>query len=481
MSNTATTHKLKVGISIGDINGIGLEVVLKALDDKRILHLCTPVIYGAAKVISYHKNIAKIGQISFNNVDSVDQCKDNTINVVNCWTENVKINLGECNADGGKYAHISLQKATDDLKLGLVDALVTAPINKEAMQLAGFGFPGHTEFLADALEGDSLMLMVHEKLRVGLVTNHLPLKEVAEQITEKLILQKIELMHHSLCRDFGINRPTIAVLGLNPHAGDGGFLGKEENDIIIPAIKAAKAKGILAIGPYAADGLFGSSNLYNFDGVLAMYHDQGLVPFKAMAFGGGVNFTAGLSAVRTSPDHGTGFDIVGKGLANEGSFRQALYLALDAAKQRVLFDERTSNPLQQNHADLRDEHPKRRNNRSKPSRNTNKEEQPKKAHPRKKEERTNEKSTVPAPEKHKKTVVKKEVEQKEDKKSIDKIAVSKSPVANEKATPPKKLSIEERLALAEERRKQKAVKAEKKESVTTKVEENKNNPSNEEE
>lgn len=480
MSNTATTHKLKIGISIGDINGIGLEVVLKALDDKRILHLCTPVIYGAAKVISYHKNIAKIGQIAFNNVDSVDQCKDNTINVVNCWTENVKINLGECNADGGKYAHISLQKATDDLKLGLVDALVTAPINKEAMQLAGFGFPGHTEFLADALEGDSLMLMVHEKLRVGLVTNHLPLKDVADQITEKLILQKIELMHHSLCRDFGINRPTIAVLGLNPHAGDGGFLGKEENDIIIPAIKAAKAKGILAIGPYPADGLFGSSNLYNFDGVLAMYHDQGLVPFKAMAFGGGVNFTAGLSAVRTSPDHGTGFDIVGKGLADEGSFRQALYLALDAAKQRALYDERTSNPLQQNYADLRDEHPKRKNSRNKPTREANKEEQPKK-HPRKKEQKEVEKSTTPAQEVSKKPAAKKEMTSKKDKTATDKVVESKPAVSKEKPAPPKKLSIEERLALAEERRKQKAAEAEKKQVVAAKADDKATDYSNEEE
>ncbi|CAA6810746.1 MAG: 4-hydroxythreonine-4-phosphate dehydrogenase (EC [uncultured Aureispira sp.] len=341
-----TNKKLKIGISIGDINGIGLEVILKTLADKRILDWCTPVLYGSTKVASYHKNIIKVKDLTLHNITDIHGLNESAVNVINCWMENVKITLGKCTAEGGKYAAFSLEQATEDLLAGHLDALVTAPINKKAMQLSGFEYPGHTEYLTYKSQvKENLMLMVNEGLRVGLVTNHIPVAQVASTITTELVLKKIELMNNSLKMDFGIDKPAIAVLGLNPHAGDGGVLGSEEIDIILPAIELAKRKGILAIGPYAADGLFGSGNFANFDGILAMYHDQGLVPFKALSFGAGVNFTAGLPIIRTSPDHGTGFDIAGSNTADFSSFRQALYLAMDSAKQRAEYLEMTGNPL----------------------------------------------------------------------------------------------------------------------------------------
>jgi 4-hydroxythreonine-4-phosphate dehydrogenase len=341
-----TNKKLKIGISVGDINGIGLEVILKTLADKRILNWCIPVLYGSTKVASYHKNIIKVKDLTLHNINDIHGLNESAVNVINCWMENVKITLGKCTAEGGKYATFSLEQATADLVAGHLDALVTAPINKKAMQLSGFEYPGHTEYLTSKSQAkENLMLMVNEDLRIGLVTNHLPVSQVASTITTELVLKKIELMNNSLKMDFGIDKPAIAVLGLNPHAGDGGVLGSEEIDIILPAIEAAKKKGILAIGPYAADGLFGSGNFANFDGILAMYHDQGLVPFKALSFGSGVNFTAGLPVIRTSPDHGTGFDIAGKNTADFSSFRQALYLAIDTAKQRAEYIEMTGNPL----------------------------------------------------------------------------------------------------------------------------------------
>jgi 4-hydroxythreonine-4-phosphate dehydrogenase len=341
-----TNKKLKIGISIGDINGIGLEVILKTLADKRILDWCVPVLYGSTKVASYHKNIIKVKDLTLHNINDIHGLNEAAVNVINCWIENVKITLGKCTAEGGKYATFSLEQATEDLLAGHIDALVTAPINKKAMQLSGFKYPGHTEYLtAKSQATESLMLMVNEDLRIGLVTNHIPVSQVASTITTELVLKKIELMNKSLKMDFGIDKPAIAVLGLNPHAGDGGVLGSEEIDIILPAIELAKKKGILAIGPYAADGLFGSGNFSNFDGILAMYHDQGLVPFKALSFGSGVNFTAGLPVIRTSPDHGTGFDIAGKNTADFSSFRQALYLAMDSSRQRAEYLEMTGNPL----------------------------------------------------------------------------------------------------------------------------------------
>ncbi len=343
---TKNNQPLKIGISVGDINGIGLEVALKKLTDKRLLQWCTPIIYGSTKVVSYHKNIAKIRDLSLHSAADVASIQPNTVNVINCWMENVKITLGKCTEDGGKYATFSLEQATEDLKAGHLDALETAPIHKKAMQSSGFGFPGHTEYLTEKFQAPlNLMLLVNESLRVGLVTNHLPLQQVAAAITQSLVLDKIRLMDKTLRMDFGVDRPAIAVLGLNPHAGDGGVLGTEEIEHILPAIEQAKAEGILAIGPYAADGFFGSANYANFDGILAMYHDQGLVPFKALSFGKGINFTAGLPVIRTSPDHGTGFDIAGKNTANHQSFREALYLAMDSARQRADYRSMHKNAL----------------------------------------------------------------------------------------------------------------------------------------
>ncbi len=348
-----TNNKIKIGITVGDINGIGLEVILKTLSDKRLLNWITPVLYGSTKVASYHKNVAKIKDLPLHNCKDIHSLNPKAVNVINCWMENVKISLGKCSEDGGKYATFSLEQSIEDLKNGHIDALVTAPINKKAMQLSGFDFPGHTEYLTHRFNApQNLMLMVHDDLKVGLVTNHLPVSQIAETLTSSLILQKIELMNESLKMDFGIDKPAIALLGLNPHAGDNGVLGNEETDIIIPAIEEAKKKGILAIGPYAADGFFGSGNYKNFDGILAMYHDQGLAPFKALSFGGGINYTAGLPIIRTSPDHGTGYDIAGKNEADPQSFRKALYLALDCFKMRQDYVERTSNPMQE--IDLKD-------------------------------------------------------------------------------------------------------------------------------
>ncbi len=339
-------RKPKIGISIGDVNGIGLEVILKALNDPRVLNMCTPIIYGASKVVSYHKNVAELESINFHNINSPDRAKKESINVLNCWNENINITIGVINEVGGKYAKISLEAATQDLKSGTIDALVTAPIHKKSMQLAGFEHTGHTEYLTQELgQGQSLMLMVNDQLRIGLVTNHLPIREVAEAVTMELIEKKIEVMHKSLRRDFGIDRPKIAVLALNPHAGDEGLIGSEEIDIIVPAIKNAKRKGMLAMGPYPADGFFGAGKHTKVDGILAMYHDQGLVPFKALSFGAGVNFTAGLKSVRTSPDHGTAHDIAGTNQANPSSFRAALFLAIDTVRNRFEFDDRTKNPI----------------------------------------------------------------------------------------------------------------------------------------
>jgi 4-hydroxythreonine-4-phosphate dehydrogenase len=345
--------KIKIGITVGDINGIGLEVILKTLSDNRLLNWLTPVLYGSTKVASYHKNVADIKDLPLHNCKDIHSLNPKAVNIINCWIENVKISLGKCTEEGGKYATFSLEQSIEDLKNGHIDALVTAPINKKAMQLSGFNFPGHTEYLTQRFDApQNLMLMVHDDLKIGLVTNHLPISQIGETLNESLILQKIELMNESLKMDFGIEKPAIAVLGLNPHAGDNGVLGNEEIDMIIPAIEKAKRKGILAIGPYAADGFFGSGNYHNFDGILAMYHDQGLAPFKALSFGGGINYTAGLPIIRTSPDHGTGYDIAGKNEANPQSFRKALYLAIDCFKMRRDYLEMTSNPMKE--IDLKD-------------------------------------------------------------------------------------------------------------------------------
>lgn len=340
-------NRVKIGISIGDINGIGLEVILKTLLDERILNHCTPVIYGSSKIISYHKNIAELENFSYHGIRSIDQINHKAVNVLNCWKENVNIKMGQANEIGGKYAILSLEQATEDLKAGHIDALVTAPIHKKAMQMAGFEHVGHTEYLTKAVDvKESLMLMVKDELRVGLVTNHIPIKRVAQKINQRLILEKIQIMDKTLREDFGIQKPKIAVLGLNPHAGDEGLIGDEELKVIMPAIEEAKERhNIMAIGPYPADGFFGSGQFRKFDGILAMFHDQGLVPFKLLSFGEGTNYTAGLPIVRTSPDHGTAYDIAGSNTADPSSFRKALFLAIDIVNNRQNFAEMTANPL----------------------------------------------------------------------------------------------------------------------------------------
>jgi 4-hydroxythreonine-4-phosphate dehydrogenase len=338
--------KLKIGISIGDVNGIGLEVILKTLADQRIIDRCVPIIYGSSKVVSYHRKTIEIEEIEYYQSKSIEDIQEDKVNIINCWEDTVNIRLGQVNDTGGEYAIKSLEAAVNDLKMGLLDGLVTAPIHKKAMNLAGFKYPGHTEYLTAAFDvKESLMFMINGDLRVGLVTNHLPISKVTEAITKERIMEKLNLMRETLRIDFGFDRPRIAVLGLNPHAGDEGILGEEEIKIIIPTLQEAKQKGIIAIGPYSADGFFGSGIYKQFDAILAMYHDQGLVPFKTLSFGNGVNYTAGLPIIRTSPDHGTAHDIAGKDEANPDSFRQALFLAIDVAKNRTRYMEMHANPL----------------------------------------------------------------------------------------------------------------------------------------
>lgn len=343
--------KFRVGISIGDINGVGPEVVLKVLADNRMLNICTPVIYASSKTVAYHKNILEGVEVKFQSVSSGKKASDGRINVVNCWNENVNISLGKATEDGGKYAYIALERAVNELKSGEIDALVTAPINKKAMNMANFPHAGHTEYLTkESGVKQSLMLMVNDGLRVGLVTNHLPLRNVAKAITKENVKNKIRIMNKTLKMDFGIEKPVIAVLGLNPHAGDDGVLGDEEDKAIRPAIVEAKKKGVMVMGPYPADGFFGSSQRHKFDGILAMYHDQGLVAFKSLSFGYGTNYTAGLSFVRTSPDHGTAYDLAGKNQANPDSMRKAIFLAKDIASNRKAYNEDRANTVE--HVDL---------------------------------------------------------------------------------------------------------------------------------
>ena len=339
-------EKMKIGITVGDINGVGLEVILKSLAVGEITSMCTPVIYGSSKIVAYHKNIIGIDHLQFSGIPSAHKVRYDKINVVNCWQDDVNITLGKLSEAGGKFARISLEQATNDLQEGMIDAMVTAPFNKKAMQMANFEFPGHTEFLTERFGAkESLMLMVDDGLRVGLVTNHLPISEVAQAITKEQVSRKLKIMNKSLKKDFGIERPTIAVLGLNPHAGDDGMLGNEEEKMIRPAIIEAKKNNVLAMGPFPADGFFGSGQYRKFDAVLAMYHDQGMVAFKSLSFGSGVNYTAGLPCVRTSPDHGTGYDIAGTNSANHASFLQAMFLAIDISRNRKEHMIAHSNPI----------------------------------------------------------------------------------------------------------------------------------------
>lgn len=335
-----------IGISQGDFNGIGIEVIIKTFLDNRMMEHCTPILYSSSKVVSFHRKALNLGQFNFAQSRTIDKIQWNTFNIINCWEDDPVVQLGLSTEAGGKYALQSLYAAVNDLKSGRINALITAPINKKNCNSESFPFMGQTQYLAgQAGVNDHLMLMCSENLKVGLVTEHIPVSEVARHITKESILSKLEIMKQSLVRDFGIDKPKIAVLSLNPHAGDDGLIGREDLDIIKPAIGEAKSKNIFAMGPYPADGLFGSGNYSKFDAVLAMYHDQGLVPFKALCFSSGVNFTAGLPFVRTSPDHGTGFDIAGKNVAMEDSFREAVYLALDILHKRELNRELSSNPL----------------------------------------------------------------------------------------------------------------------------------------
>jgi 4-hydroxythreonine-4-phosphate dehydrogenase len=338
-------NKVIVGISQGDINGIGLEVVLKTLLEPGIADICTPVLFSSQKTVSYYRKVLGLEEFSFNPMREFSQINSKKVNVFVCYEEEVNIEMGKLTEVGGKYAYISLEKATQALLDKNIDVLVTAPINKSNIQGDNFKFVGHTEYLGSMLSGDPLMLMCSENgLRIAVATGHIPLKEVHSKLTIDGVARKILQLHESLIKDFGVRKPKIAVLGLNPHAGDGGAIGNEDKEIIIPAIEKAKTNG-LVYGPYSADAFFGNGTYKQFDAVLAMYHDQGLIPFKTIAFNEGVNFTAGLNAVRTSPDHGTGYDIAGKNQANEQSFKRAMYAAIDIFKNRQLHAEITENPL----------------------------------------------------------------------------------------------------------------------------------------
>ncbi|QED39125.1 4-hydroxythreonine-4-phosphate dehydrogenase PdxA [Antarcticibacterium arcticum] len=339
-----SAQKIKLGISIGDLNGIGGEIILKTFDDSRMLDFCTPVIFASVKTLSFLKKHFNL-ELNIHGVENVSQVIEGKINVVNVWKENVSINFGVEDNESGKYAFKSLESATRALKNNDIDVLVTAPINKNTIQSEDFNFPGHTNYLAKELEGDSLMFMITDTLKVGLLTDHVPLKDIAQEITPQLIEKKIAIIQKTLQQDFRISKPRIAVLGINPHSGDNGLIGQEDETVLKPTLQKLKDKGHLVFGPYAADSFFGTKNYQNFDAVVAAYHDQGLIPFKTLSFGEGVNYTAGLSKVRTSPDHGTAFEIAGQNTANINSFKEAVFKAIEIYKTRREYQKLTKNPL----------------------------------------------------------------------------------------------------------------------------------------
>lgn len=338
---------LKVGISHGDVNGVGYEILLKTFSDNRLLELFSPVIYGSVKAAAYHRKVIDCKPLSFNVIRHAKEAREESINFVNVIEEEIKINLGQSSSEVGNAAFVALDVAVNDLINRDIDVLVTLPVNKDNIQNEKFTFPGHTEFLQSRTGSNdkALMILASEGLRVALVTTHIPISEVPQAISKKVIIEKINALNDSLKRDFKVENPRIAVLGLNPHAGENGLLGKEESESIMPAIKECVNEKVLCAGPFAADGFFGTGRYHDFDGVLAMYHDQGLIPFKSIAMDNGVNFTAGLSFVRTSPDHGTAYDIAGKNEASEESFRQAIYMAIDIYRNRIAYDEARVNPL----------------------------------------------------------------------------------------------------------------------------------------
>ncbi len=345
MEKEIKENKIRVGISHGDYNGIGYETILKTFEDERVFDFCTPIIYGSSKLASYYKNTIPGLKINFNNIKSASQAVDGKLNILNIAQQDIKVEAGTSTTEAGILSFESLEAVTQDLGHG-IDVVVTAPINKDNIQSDDFKFPGHTEYLAEKFGKDKeLMILASDTMRVAVATGHIPLKDVPAAITKELLLKKIDIFRNSLKVDFGVLKPKIAVLGLNPHAGDNGLLGQEEIDIIIPAIEEAKENNILAFGPFPSDGFFGSSDFTKFDGILAMYHDQGLLPFKALSFEDGVNVTAGLEIVRTSPDHGTGYNIAGKNMADPLSFRSAVLMAVDIFKKRRDHKELTKNPL----------------------------------------------------------------------------------------------------------------------------------------
>ncbi|MCQ2052104.1 MAG: 4-hydroxythreonine-4-phosphate dehydrogenase PdxA [Bacteroidaceae bacterium] len=349
-------EKIKVGITQGDINGVGYEVILKTFEDLEMFEICTPVLYGSVKVATYHKKTIE-SQLNFQLVDNAGQAKEDCLNLVNCGNDDAVVEFGVASAAAGKAAFDALERATKELQEGLVDVLVTAPINKSDIQSKDFTFPGHTEYLAQKFPSQNgpLMILMNQDVRVALVTTHLPIAKVAQALSQELIESKIRLLHKALLEDFCIEIPKIAVLALNPHAGDQGLIGTEEQTIIQPAIDNMISQGIQCFGPFSADGFFGTNAYRQFHAVLAMYHDQGLIPFKAIAMDNGVNYTAGLGVVRTSPDHGTAYDIAGKNLASENSFRQAVYTAIDVYNARKFHKEIHKNPLQKQFFDRRDD------------------------------------------------------------------------------------------------------------------------------
>ena len=330
----ARKKKQVIAITLGDINGVGPEIVIKALSDLRILSHLTPVIFGSSKIISYYRKQLKADDFSFYQLREGQEPNPKRINLVECWEDEVEIKIGVAKKEAGEKALLALNRACNFLEKGLVDGVVTGPINKATTQSDEFDFPGHTEYFGAKFNGQPLMFMISEGLRIAVATGHVPLQDIPALISRESLENVLKIVKKSLINDFGISKPKIAVLALNPHAGEDGLLGKEENEIIIPAIREFKNKGDLVYGPFPADGFFGSGNYKKFDAILAMYHDQGLIPFKGLSFGSGTNFTAGLAIVRTSPDHGTAYDIAGKGIASETSLRNAIFLANDILNNR---------------------------------------------------------------------------------------------------------------------------------------------------
>lgn len=341
-----TQNKIKIGITQGDINSISYEVIIKALNDNRIMDDCIPIVYGSPKVAAYHRKALNIDNFSFNNIKSPEEANPKRANIINCLDDDIRVELGKSTQAAGEASYIALELATKDLQNHKIDAIVTGPINKQNIQSDKFSFAGHTEYLESKFPSDGvLMLMVSNVMKIGVVTGHVPFTKVNEYLTKEVILNKLRILNKSLIIDFVIRKPRIAVLGLNPHASDKGLIGNDEEEIIIPALDMAREENMMVFGPFPADGFFGAGTFCKFDAILAMYHDQGLIPFKALVAGGGVNFTAGLSIIRTSPAHGTSYELAGKNEASADSFREAIYLACDIYKNRKMHKELTSNPL----------------------------------------------------------------------------------------------------------------------------------------